>query len=49
VKSDEQRQKLDFKNLEPRTSSHFRKRIAIAGMNDFHAVAARDNARVVCF
>jgi predicted peroxiredoxin len=24
-------------------------RIKMAGMNDFHAAAARDNARVVCF
>ena len=24
-------------------------RIAMAGMNDFHASASRDNARVVCF
>lgn len=25
------------------------KRIKLAGMNDFHAAAARDNTRVVCF
>ena len=25
------------------------KRIQVAGMNEFHAAAARDNARVVCF
>jgi hypothetical protein len=34
-------------NLEPRTTSHFCKRIAMAGMNEFHAAAARDNAKVV--
>ena len=25
------------------------KRLALAGMNEFHAAAARENARVVCF
>lgn len=31
------------------TEASLDKRIAMAGMNEFHAAAARDNARVVCF
>ena len=31
------------------TEDNLDERVAMAGMNEFHAAAARDNARVVCY